>query len=333
MDNYRTSFITGQTLPLVMEATRSFSFESFLEFLKGERETICKSLLQYGGVLLRGFPIEGSEGFNQSIQALGLGNPIQYIGGDSPRNKVKGKVYTSTEAPANFRILLHNEMSFVRNYPKHIYFFCDIAPKKGGATTLGDARRIHERVDADVRERFNQKGLTYISNFYQRDKLLDTINRYVRSHKTWMDAFETDDKKEVERRCEENGFGYEWREKNWLKVRYEAPATLTHPENGEKVWFNQAHLYDFNMRHMGLGNWLGAKLVYSRKHTIIHEIAYGDSSKIAKKDLYHVMDVLDRETISFPWQKGDLLVLDNVLAMHGRAPFEGPRRILVTMTR
>ena len=38
-----------------------------------------------------------------------------------------------------------------------------------------------------------------------------------------------------------------------------------------------------------------------------------------------------RETVSFPWQKGDLLMLDNMLVAHGRAPFSGPRQILVGM--
>jgi hypothetical protein len=36
--------------------------------------------------------------------------------------------------------------------------------------------------------------------------------------------------------------------------------------------------------------------------------------------------------VSFPWQRGDILMLDNILAAHGRAPYEGPRKILVGMT-
>ena len=44
------------------------------------------------------------------------------------------------------------------------------------------------------------------------------------------------------------------------------------------------------------------------------------------------MDVLDKNTIAFQWLKGDALVLDNVLSMHGRAAFTGKRRILASMT-
>lgn len=45
------------------------------------------------------------------------------------------------------------------------------------------------------------------------------------------------------------------------------------------------------------------------------------------------MDVMDEESIYFPWERGDILVLDNVLAMHGRAPFRGNRRILAALSR
>ena len=39
----------------------------------------------------------------------------------------------------------------------------------------------------------------------------------------------------------------------------------------------------------------------------------------------------DAETVSFPWQKEDLLLVDNMLVAHGREPFEGPRKIAVSM--
>ena len=59
---------------------------------------------------------------------------------------------------------------------------------------------------------------------------------------------------------------------------------------------------------------------------------FANGSPIPREDLYHVLDVLDANTVYFPWQKGDLLILDNVLAMHGRATFTGKRRILTAMT-
>jgi hypothetical protein len=45
----------------------------------------------------------------------------------------------------------------------------------------------------------------------------------------------------------------------------------------------------------------------------------------------HLRAAYRRETVSFPWQKGDLLMLDNMLVAHARDPFSGPRRVLVGM--
>lgn len=330
---FQTKFINEKKLPLVVEPTKNCSFEEFLNEVRENKGDLAKKILTFGGILFRGFPVAGVDQFNGVIEALGLGKSLSYVGGDTPRDKVKGKVYTSTEAPPSFMIPLHNEMSFIKYFPKHIYFYCDTPAEEGGETTIADARSIYKSIDPSIKERFVQNGLKYISNFYGQSKLLDWINRFQRAHKTWMDAFETSKKEEVEKKCQENEFGYKWCKKDWLQVIYNSPSVITHPETGERAWFNQAHLYDYNPRLLGFWSWLGAKVVYCRKNTIMHQIYYGDGTPVAKKDLYHVMDVLEGETIKYPWEKGDVLVLDNILAMHGRAPFAGKRRILASMTR
>lgn len=326
-------FITKQQIPLVMEPKGAApSYEEFLAYIRENRESIRQLTLQHTGVLFRGFPIEGAEGFNGVVEALDFGSMLDYVGGDSPRDKVKGKVYTSTEAPPTLKIPLHNEMSFIKNYPRHIYFFCHIPAEKGGATILGDARQIFKSVDPKVREKFENKGLRYVSNYWGKSLLFELINKVQRGHKSWIDVLQTNSREEAEKICKESAFGCKWRG-SWLEISQDAPATIKHAETGDPIWFNQAHLYDFNPRLIGLLNWLGTKLVYLKPHTIMHEIFYGSGEKIAKQDLYHVMDVLDQNTIAYPWQKHDFLVLDNVLVMHGRAPFSGKRKIFTALTR
>jgi alpha-ketoglutarate-dependent taurine dioxygenase len=58
---------------------------------------------------------------------------------------------------------------------------------------------------------------------------------------------------------------------------------------------------------------------------------YGDGSPIEAQVMDHVRGAFARATISFPWQRGDILVLDNMLVAHAREPYEGPRRILAAM--
>lgn len=58
---------------------------------------------------------------------------------------------------------------------------------------------------------------------------------------------------------------------------------------------------------------------------------HGDCSPLDPEALRHVREVMASEMSPFRWQACDLLVLDNVLAAHGRMAFEGARRILPAM--
>ena len=60
-------------------------------------------------------------------------------------------------------------------------------------------------------------------------------------------------------------------------------------------------------------------------------VFHGDGSPIADADLDHIRAVLDGCTRSFPWQEGDVMMLDNMLAAHGRDPFTGARKVVVAM--
>jgi alpha-ketoglutarate-dependent taurine dioxygenase len=332
---FESTLFGDEPLPLVLSPKRGHNgskLAEFLELLRGERSALRARLLQHGGLLFRGWPLENAQDFAAAIDALGTGSSVNYIGGDSPRRKITQAVYTSTEAPAAIKIPLHNELSFVRHYPKHIFFYCDVAPARRGETILGDARRVYRALDAGVRERFIERQLKYVSAYYGHSLLMDLVNSLQPSHKSWRDVFETNTRSEVERLCREHDFEFEWHDENWIRISQTRPAAITHPETKEWVWFSQAHLYDFSPRLLGTWRFVAQKLFYLRRHTRMHEIFHADGSGVDRADLYHIMDTLDANTVAFPWHKGDMLVLDNVLTMHGRATFDGPRRILAAMT-
>lgn len=319
----------GTSLPLVVSPKGSTSLSELVRNIERVRPELDRRLLEHGGLLFRGFPISGAEEFAKVIAALTTGKPVQYIGGDSPRKKITGAVYTSTEAPSDFKIPLHNELSFVDKYPRRIFFHCEVAPTEGGETILGDARRVYQALDQSVRARLIERKLKYVSCYFDKSRMMEVIQP---SHKSWRQVFETDDPGRVEELCREHGFDYEWTRDGWIRISQIRPAAITHPETGEWAWFSQPHLYDFSPRLLGWGRWLGASLFYARPYTRLHEVFHADGAPIARQDLYRLMATLDRCTISFPWRHGDVLMLDNVLAMHGRAPFKGPRRILAALT-
>lgn len=332
MERIKTKLITEAGIPLVIEPAKPMTISELYTLLKDQNAYFRQQLLKYGALLFRGFPVNNPDDFAGLVTNLGAGSFVHYIGGDSPRKIVKGDVYTSTEAPPSIKIPLHNELSFVKHYPKHIYFYCETAPRERGETIIADARKVYATMDDQVRRLFTDKGLKYISRYYYKSQIMNLLNKVQRSHKSWSEVFETHSKEEVEKLCRESEFELKWNKNDWLQISQTRPAVMAHPETNEMVWFNQAHLFDFNPRLLGMWRYVGAQLFYCRKHTKWHEVSFADNSPIPREALYHVMDVLDANTVRFPWQKGDVMVQDNVLSMHGRATFNGPRRVLTAMT-
>ena len=70
---------------------------------------------------------------------------------------------------------------------------------------------------------------------------------------------------------------------------------------------------------------------YSVYRRIPRNAYYGDGSEIEAADLDAVRDAFHHHEIVFSWEKGDMLLLDNMRMSHGRRPFCGPRKVVVAM--
>lgn len=334
MDKVKTSFLNEDKLPLVIEPKNpGTTVKDLVNILKEENKFFKDNMLKYGGLLFRNFPTHTIDDFISVMKALDTGEFVDYIGGGAPRNKIKEGVYTSTEAPPAIKIHLHNELSFAENYPSHIYFYCETPPAEKGETFIGDARKIYRSVDPSLREKLEEKKLKYISRYYYKSAFMDFINKIQRGHKTWIDVFETDQKRVVEEQCKKNNISYKWHRNDWLEICRIRPPFHIHPKTKEKVWFNQVHLFNYNPRFIGWWRYVAMRLFYFRKDMLVDEARYADDTPITLKEIYQILDVLDKHSIYFPWQKGDIMALDNILTMHGRAPFQGKRRILTAMTK
>jgi hypothetical protein len=68
-----------------------------------------------------------------------------------------------------------------------------------------------------------------------------------------------------------------------------------------------------------------------REEDLSRNAYYGDGSPIDTSVLDEIRGIYEDEAVIFPWREGDVLMLDNILAAHGRRPFVGARKILVGM--
>ena len=59
---------------------------------------------------------------------------------------------------------------------------------------------------------------------------------------------------------------------------------------------------------------------------------YGDGTPIEPEDVEHIRQAYDHEKVIFPWEEGDILMLDNMSIAHAREPYVGERLIATAMT-
>ena len=280
------------------------------------RETLRSELLRHGALLFRGFAVGTVAEFERFIQALS-GKLLEYSYGSTPRKQITGHIYTSTEYPADQSIPLHNEMSYASNWPMKIWFLCLKAAEGGGATPLADSRKVFRRISPRLRERFTEKGVMYVRNYGDGVDL------------PWQQVFDTTSRAEVEAFCRAAGIEYEWKDGDRLRTRQTCQAVGEHPVLGDAVWFNQAHLFHVS----ALGAAVGASLLEEFGEANMPRNAYyGDNTPIEAAALAEVRAAYEQEKITFDWQERDVLLLDNMLVAHGRAPFAGTRRVVVGMS-
>lgn len=326
-------FLNKEKMPLVISPVETdISLESFRQWIEEHKQELKTLLSKHAAVLLRGFPVKNAQAFANVVTDV-LGKPIDYKG-EGSRTKIAEGVYTSTEAPPNYHIHLHNELSCTDSPPGYICFYCEIAPKAGsGQTIIGSTEAVTRAFQniPEVWNLFEGKTMKYISRHPPKGSFFNKINK---THKTWQDAFETADKKEVERICKEKGYEFKWID-DWIEVTRKVPAIRNPDDHFDfAYWYNQVHLYDLNPRLCGgWTNYILANMVYMKKTTRPYDIEFEDGSSIPRDVLYKIYDTLNDNTIKFDWKEQDVLLLDNFKALHGKAPNEGPRRILTSMVQ
>jgi alpha-ketoglutarate-dependent taurine dioxygenase len=302
----------GQPLPLLVQPT--VDDMSLAEWATGEREWVEEKLSAHGGILFRGFSIKDIADFETAMRNLGS-EPLPYEERSSPRSVVKGNIYTSTDYPPHRHIFLHNENSYQNTWPMKLYFFCIAPAQSGGETPLANTRNLLATLPSDLVHQFVHKHILYRRTYRAGVGL------------SWQIAFQTPDRLAVERQCDLAGIRYQWTE-DGLRTWQVRPPMARHPRTGELIWFNHATFFHLSTLETDIQSTLQSG--FSRDDLPINTY-YGDGSEIEPETLDTLRQAYRDNSSYFPWQSGDVLLLDNMLSAHGRSPYTGARRIVVGM--
>ncbi|KAL8035247.1 hypothetical protein ABFX02_12G085100 [Erythranthe guttata] len=299
--------VHGETMPLVLQPPGPRTdVESLLVSIERNKEWFEDMIVKNSAVLVRGFDVNNAVEFNDIVEAFGW-EDIRYVG-PAPRTHIHKRVWTANEGPLSEFIYYHHEMVLIKEFPKKVILFCEVAPPEGGETPFVPSFRVTERMMEEFPEfveELDKKGLRYTFTALSKD---DTSSMRGRG---WEDAFGTSDRAEAEKRAKALGMDVEWLPNNGGVKTILGPRNLTRVFEGRKgrrMWFNT------------LVGMHGKEL---------SSATMADGTEIPANIVKRCEEIIEDESIQFKWQKGDVLFLDNYALLHGRRPSLPPRKVLV----
>jgi alpha-ketoglutarate-dependent taurine dioxygenase len=271
--------------------------------------------LRHPVVLLRGFDLRDDAGFSRVRDVL-VPRPARYLYRSTPRTAVAEGVMTATEYPANQDILQHCENAYQLDWPMRLLFCCLVPAEEGGQTPISDVMKVTTRIGEAAQDEIERRGVRYVRNYHAGFDL------------DWRTVFQTDDRGEVEAFCAANKIKHEWLNDGRLRTTQDCQGMARHPTTGARLWFNQAHL--FHPSALGAAAMEDMREIFG-VDGLPRDARFGDGGTIAPEMLDRVRAAFAGEARQFDWRAGDVMIVDNMRAAHGRRPFTGERRVLVSM--
>jgi alpha-ketoglutarate-dependent taurine dioxygenase len=287
---------------------------SLEDWIGRERVYFDERLTRYGGILFRGFGIDTVERFQGFMNCFDCA-PLPYMFRSSPRDEIDKSVkniYRSTTYPNNRKINMHNESSYSRIWGRKIVFCCIQPAVEGGETPIADSRHVLRDIGEELVNRFRTKGIKYVRNLSSEFGM------------SWQEVFQTSDKEKAAHICRRFDIQYRFVDSDRMTIEWRKPAVYNHPKSGEETWFNHAYFFHKFSRYEELG--LSPDDIVPGEY-LSSQTFFGDGSEIGYKDYLRIKEAYDKNTVTFPYEKGDVIFLDNMLAAHGRMPYKGDRAI------
>jgi hypothetical protein len=298
-------------------------------WIADHKSAIEDALLVFGGIVWRGFAVKGPDDFAAMLDAF---TPFSkgYVAGITDRKAIKGKVMESTRTPETYRIFLHQEMSYLPHNPRLLAFYCHQPADEGGQTVIGDMRGLLEALPERLRHKLDH-GAIYGRHLRNAANTEDWRADPRFGHPAWQYWFDTEDRELISAQLGERDITYQWLDDGSLKFWTRMPATIEHPVTGELLSFNQ--LYAQTPHRLMVGNDFIEMMdtAYGPDGQRPYFLHFGDGSPFTEEDFMAVHAEMERRTVGFDWQAGDVMLLDNKLTGHGRTPFTGPRDVQVML--
>ncbi|RYC57162.1 hypothetical protein CHU98_g9045 [Xylaria longipes] len=278
-----------------------------IEGLQSQNNLLTRQLALHGTLLFRGLPIRNADDFSRFAHAFAF-KPHEIIGIVVNRPVLAPNISPASEAPKEVLIHSHNESPQVPHAPEYIFLYGHKVPLRGGETPMSSSLELFHRVRDEIpdggstlKQAFGKEIVDGDDLATRRAKIEAQIARYGRgAHTTW-----------------------EWLDNDeGIVVTHRLPVIRTQPGTNLPTLFTGLAVY---YQDRTVNNPTSA----ARKK--ITEQLYGDGTPIPERYLKRLVDITDEIRVLHRWERGDVLVYDNIIAQHGRQPWEGEQTDRVVM--
>lgn len=307
----------GHAFPLVIcPKDENISQSDTYSLISKNSEWFNNTLIKHGAILFRGFPLPGAEEFNDFVHSFNL-QELPYIGGAAPRSTVTGAVFTTNESPPDMKIPFHHEMAQAVKYPHKVFFFCDVPPTKGGETPICPSHHVYLQVKEkypDFIAKLVKDGCRYKRIMPSFDDKESPIGR------GWKSTYLCETKEEAEKNLVAGGTEFKWlggEEDQLETVTGVLDGIRADPRTGKKCWFNSLVA--------AYHGWTDTR------NNGPDAIMFGDNTPMPGHVMEYAAKVQHGLKVSPQWLEKDVMMLDNRITMHSRAPFTPPRKIYASL--
>ncbi|KAI1295929.1 hypothetical protein F5Y03DRAFT_410371 [Xylaria venustula] len=316
---------TGTAMPLALKPFQpgvdNINLDDVIETvrrLQSQNKLLTRQLALHGTLLFRGLPIHNANDFSRFAHAFGF-KPHEIIGIVVNRPALAPNVAPASEAPKEVLIHSHNESPQVPHAPEYIFFYGHKVASRGGETPISSSLELFHRVQEEIPEfiaELAKKGLLSRVT-YKKD-------RQYSGGSTLKEAFgkeivDGDDlatrRSKIEAQIARYGRGahttWEWLENDeGIVVTHRLPVIRTQPVLYQDTTVTNSA---------------------SAARKKITQQLYGDGTPIPQEYLKRLVAITNEIRVLHRWEQGDVLVYDNIIAQHGRQPWEGEQTDRVVM--
>jgi alpha-ketoglutarate-dependent taurine dioxygenase len=306
----------GGSFPLVLACrTPGASLAATTEWIAAHRDELLEQSARHGAILFRGFPLVSPQDFDDFIQAFSLTNFPYY---ESLSNAVRvnwtERVFSANEAPPEVTIFFHHEMAQTPVFPARLFFFCQQPAEQGGATPVCRSDVLYERL-AERCPRFardcEEKGLEYTNVMPAENDPQSGMGR------SWQSTLAAETRQQAEERLRNLAYTWQWLPDGCLRATTPVLPAVREVSPGHKTFFNQL-----------IAAFRGWK---DTRNDPAKAIRFGDGTPLDREAVQVAIALADELAFDIPWQQGDVVLVDNLLTMHGRRTFRGTRKVLASL--